>query len=415
MYIGIAIAAALVLFFIGICIVKCCCDCHCCCEEETDSKKSGKLGKSNRLSAKVRRTTSWIKTRSLPKAPCDEDTCIHSGCHAIADDRKLLKGPSGGKKKTNNDSEEGAVSHKKNLYMPSPKTKRSSRETLAAPTLTPPLKTFTFQPASGEEETYYSQPNLMSLSMSAGTGHTTIELFDLSTNSSNVLIVDDDDFDEFGDPDADDFCGKERSYSKLSYTTSDISHYQGLDINTLSKQNSTNDVDINSDVTTNDVDINSDVTSPLSPLPSLTGTVSLSDETNSVLYQSLDSPPYQTIEQYQKAYCGDISSNEYLAPSDGGSYQDMNLAKYSNPRAVSSYPYTNQYLTEQTSFSDSEVSQYVLPNDDKSAPQTDSAVVATKHYEITDAGSGIADVDYQNNYESSYLDLTAPDDEIAAI
>lgn len=414
LYIGIAIAGGLLLLFTIICIVKCCCTCYQ--SDESNNKKSGKLGNTKRLSVKVRRTTSWIKTRSLPKAPCDEETCVHSECPSITSDddgHKLLKSP---KKKTNinggNKTAEGVpLSPKRNVYEPSPRAKRTSREIIVTPPL--PSKTaFNFQPTTGEEDTYYSQPNLNStLSTSAASGHTAIELFDLGTKntSNNVEIVDDDDFDEFGSPDAEDFRGKERSYSKLSYTASDTSHYQGLNPNTLSKQNSKHDV--------NRSGPNSDAPSPVTPLPTLRqNTMSLSDsETKSVLYQSLDSPPYQSIEQYQEAYGDDRSSNEYLEPQDGGSYQDMNLAAYSSPRPISSYPFTKQYLSDkQTSFSsDTDLQQYVLPNNEKS-DKKDSDVndsPAAKHYEISDV-----DTDYQSDYHAtSYLDLTAPDEEIDRI
>ena len=414
LYIGIAIAGALLLVFLILCIVKCCCTCHK--SDEPDNKKTGKFGNTKRLSVKVRRTTSWIKHRSLPKAPCDDS----DECPSISDDHKLLKDKST-KKKTNDDDEnkkQGGepLATKRNVYAPSPRPKRSSA-------ITPPLSqktAFNFQPATGEEDKYYSQPKLNSaLSTSAtsgGGGHTTIELFDLGgkNHTSNVEIVDDDDFDDFGDPDADNFRGKERSYSKLSYTASgDTSHYQGLNPNTLSKQNSRTDV--------NNSGPNSGAPSPIMPtLPTLRqNTLSLSDsETKSVLYQSLDSPPYQSIEQYQNAYDGHRSSNEYLEPQDGDGYQDMDLAAYSNPRTISSYPYTKQYLSEKQSFSsDTDGQQYVLPNNGNTLNKIDSdgdvtpALPAKKHCEINDA-----DTDYQSDYHAtSYLDLTAPDNEINGI
>ena len=542
LYIGVAIAITLLLIFITTCVAKCCCGnstlccCYPCCSDSisSDPKKSGKFSNSKqRLSAKVRRTTSWIKTRSLPKAPCDEeDSCIHSGCtpHTqYPDNRKLLQNgsspcpgrgqttpvPSGKAKKSSND---GA----RNDYVPSPELKRSSRGVSAHTKethqrrsivdLPPPhplgtsisSSAFSFQPAQDGENSYLQplQPNLStsanSSSFSIPSRHTDIELLDLGgtplskTKSTTVtssdgftaveIIDDDDDWDDPTlDPDHPEFRGKDRSYSKLSYTTTDVSHYQGLDLNTLtlSHQNSSTSLNdggqgvniegfserlspsprklspMNNNSCNDDIKIRT--SSFPKPLKSFSldsnDSMTLSD-TKSVLYQSLDSPPYQSIEQYQEAYygagdSGHRSSSEYLEPSDGvtGSYQDMNGAVtgvadglYSSPRAIplpgtagnpSSYPYTERYLRERQHLSHSTGDLtaggdqvYVIPNYNeknnkrgKSVSQIDSILNAAKHYEITDVGgcgSSIADsdADYQNDYVASYLDLTAPDDEI---
>ena len=207
---------------------------------------------------------------------------------------------------------------------------------------------------------------------------------------SHAEIIDD--YDPEEDPTSDEFRGKDRSYSKLSCLQDEISHYQGLDIQT---QTST------VESTKND-----------------------EDDTQSVLYQSLDSPPYQSIEKYQKTSNSD-DSNEYLQATDGGSYQDMTAAidggnnyqdmsgGYCQPDKMS-YPYSKKYLSEDLSFPKGPLNignsfKYDLPNANTKAglPKNQDSVDSA-HYEVSDK----QDPDYQNDYASSYLDLTAPDDEL---
>uniref|UniRef100_A0A7M5XNN0 Uncharacterized protein n=2 Tax=Clytia hemisphaerica TaxID=252671 RepID=A0A7M5XNN0_9CNID len=419
LYIGIGIAAVLVFIFIILCFIKFCC--------MKDRKKDGKESmkcehqKHQRLSVRVRRTSSWMKTRSLPAAPCDEEGCINSRCPA-SDNRKLLRSSNKSKGKLHK-FQDGTSA--KTRYMPSPNTGRKSNESLASTN-----KAFTFQPANDDEGTYYTQPNMASIPnggsssylSSAGPLSTSIpqgsplstsmtgagsllsspipshknstasiEMYDL-----NHAVIIDDEIDPENDPTSDNFRGKDRSYSKLSCIQDEISHYQGLDIETQdSKVESTKNID---------------------------------DDTQSVLYQSLDSPPYQSIEKYQKTSNLE-DSNEYLQATDGGSYQDMTSAidggnnyqdmsgVYCQPNKMS-YPYSKKFLSEDLSFPKgpfnntgnvlkSDLKSGLPKNNMKELPPNQDSVDST-HYEVSDK----QDPDYQNDYVSSYLDLTAPDEEL---
>jgi len=293
-----------------------------------------------------------MKTRSLPKAPCDGESCPN-GCNGGggSDKGKLLT--------SFKEHKENSV-EKKTSYVPSPVLERAA-------------KNDTLEPHSG---IYYSQPDL---SVSIKSNSDLIEMFDL-TNSDAILV------DELiDDPDGEFFRGKDRSYSQLSEMMKEVSHYQGLDLTLLDKQ-------------TPKPEVSSDCLS----------------ETKSVEYQTLDSPPYQSIDLYQKSYFTDSSSNEYLEPEleakpTSDDYQHMNPG-YVNPGKMS-YPHSKryQYLNGDPPLTfggdeNTNEEHYKQPS-----KMDVSALNKTHNYEVSDED------DYQNDYVSSYLDLTAPDEEINSI